>query len=154
MVHVTCLEHALPYVNEELRKHFNNINEFSASAKAVFLRAPSYMHSIKEDLPDVPILPEPNVTCWGTWLEAIEYYNCYFCNVRAAINSFSGNKSASVRKAQAVLPENSLLRPCIDLCILVRLFQVPSFLTNTIQKLESCSETLIRTIMLILDVQL
>ncbi|CAN8004528.1 unnamed protein product [Ixodes hexagonus] len=66
MVHVTCLAHALHRVCEELKNNFMDVNELIASAKAVFLKAPSRVRSFKEKLPDVPLPPEPIVTRWGT----------------------------------------------------------------------------------------
>lgn len=147
MVHVTCLAHALHRVCEELRKHFTDVNELIASVKAVFLKAPSRVRSFKEKLPDVPLPPEPIVTRWGTWLEAVQYYNSFFLDIKAVINGFSGDESAAVRKAQAVLSVDSLQG---DLAYLCTNF---TFLANTIKKLESSGERLITNIALILDAQ-
>ncbi|XP_077525696.1 uncharacterized protein LOC144137628 [Haemaphysalis longicornis] len=116
MLHVTCLAHALHRVCEELRKHFTDVNELIGSAKAVFLKAPSRVRVFKEMLPDVPLPPEPVVTRWGTWLEAVEYYNCYFSDIKAVINGLPTDESVAVTKAQAVLSVNSLPGDLAYLC--------------------------------------
>ncbi|KAH6944107.1 hypothetical protein HPB50_001923 [Hyalomma asiaticum] len=147
MVHVICLAHELQRVCEELRKHFIDVNELIASAKAMFLKAQSRVRSFKNKLPDVPLPPEPIVTRWGTWLEAVEYYNCYFSYIEVLINGFSGDESAAVREAQATLSAGSLRG---DLTYLCANFM---FLANTIKKHDSLGETLIMNIALILHAQ-
>lgn len=67
-------------------------------------------------LPDVPLPPEPVVTRWGTWLEAVEYYNCYFSDIKAVINGLPIDESVAVTKAQAVLSVNSLPGDLAYLC--------------------------------------
>lgn len=147
MLHVTCLAHALHRVCEELRKHFTDVNELIGSAKAVFLKAPSRVRVFKEMLPDVPLPPEPVVTRWGTWLKAVEYYNCYFSDIKAVINGLPIDESVAVTKAQAVLSVNSLPG---DLAYLCANF---TFLADSIKKLESAGETLVTNVALILHAQ-
>ncbi|KAH7932553.1 hypothetical protein HPB52_024355 [Rhipicephalus sanguineus] len=47
-------------------------------------------------LPYAPISPEPVVTRWRTWLEAVEYYNCYLSDIKAGNNGFPAAVSSSV----------------------------------------------------------
>lgn len=75
LLHVTCLARGLHRVCEELRKSFSSVNELIAAGKAVFLNAPSRIRAFKEQLPDVPLPPEPVITRWGTWLKAVDYCN-------------------------------------------------------------------------------
>ena len=113
--------------------------------KAVFLKSPSRVCAFKEQLPGVPLPPEPIVTRWGTWLKAVEYYSTNFAGL--VINGFPADDSVSVRKAQDVLCEDTLEG---DLAYLCSNF---TFLADTIKSLESAGETLARNIGLILNVQ-
>ncbi|CAN7938884.1 unnamed protein product, partial [Ixodes hexagonus] len=128
MLHVTCLAHGIHRICEELRKHFKHVNDL-------------------EQLPGVPLPPEPIVTRWGTWLKAEEYYSTNFAGVKMVINGFPADDSVSVRKAQDVLREDTL--EC-DLAYLCSNF---TFLADTIKSLESTGETLARNIGLISNVQ-
>lgn len=74
------------------------------------------MCSYKEELLDVPLPPEPIITCWETWHEVAEYNKSKFSEVKAVINTISGDESASVRKAQAALSEDSLQGDLVYLC--------------------------------------
>ncbi|KAH6933145.1 hypothetical protein HPB50_012496 [Hyalomma asiaticum] len=136
LLHVTCLAHGLHRVCEELRKSFSSVNELIAAGKAVFLKAPSRVRAFKEQLPDVPLPPEPVVTRWGTWVKAVDYYNKHFAGVKAVINSFAADESIAVRRAQTVLHHDTLES---DL----------AYLKHT----EAYSAALTQSVELILDVQ-
>ncbi|KAH6932726.1 hypothetical protein HPB50_009047 [Hyalomma asiaticum] len=147
LLHVTCLAHGLHRDCEELRKSFSSVNELIAAGKAVFLKAPSCVRAFKEQLPDVPLPPEPVVTRWGTWLKAVDYYNKHFAGVKAVVNSFAADESIAVRRAQTVLHHDALES---DLAYLCAHF---TFLAESIQKLESSGAALTQSVELILDVQ-
>ncbi|XP_077528186.1 uncharacterized protein LOC144139806 [Haemaphysalis longicornis] len=147
LLHVTCLAHGIHRVCEELRKSFSSVNELIAVGKAVFLKAPSRVRAFREQLPGVPLPPEPVVTRWGTWLTAVEYYNQHLNGVKAVVSSFAEDESVAVRRAQKVLHDVTL---ACDLAYLCAHF---TFLATTIQKLESSGTTLTENIQLILDAQ-
>jgi len=49
-----------------------------ASIKKVFLKAPSRIQIFRETEPNLPLPPQPIITRWGTWLEAVKYYATNF----------------------------------------------------------------------------
>lgn len=106
----------------------------------MFLNARSRLCPFEEKLLDVTFPPID--TRWGTWLEAVEYY--YFSDIKVVINSFTSDESSAVRKGQGVLFVDSLQEG------LAYLFANFTFLPNTIKKLVSSGETLIKNIALIL----
>ena len=61
-LHFTCLAHALQRVAEEVRSNFTNVNNIIASTKKVFVKAPMRIQYYKEQLPHVPLPPEPILT--------------------------------------------------------------------------------------------
>ncbi|KAH7934873.1 hypothetical protein HPB52_001697 [Rhipicephalus sanguineus] len=101
--------------------------------------APSNMRSFKK-LPYVSIPSEPILPRWRTWLEAVQFYNCYFSDIKVT-------GSATLRKAQAVLTVGSLQGDLAYLCANV------TFFANVIRKFERSGETLIANIAQVIHVQ-
>lgn len=78
LLHVTCANHALHRLCENIRKRFNAVNHFIALAKSVFLKCPSRLTFLKGFAPNLPPIPSPIITRWGTWLRAVQYYATHF----------------------------------------------------------------------------
>lgn len=102
MTHVTCLAHALHRVAEEVRTNFTEVNQLVSSVKKVFLKAPARVQAFKDKLPDVPLPPEPILTRWGTWLNAVDYFHSHFEGLRSVILELSRDEAESVRRAQDI----------------------------------------------------
>ncbi|KAL4134923.1 hypothetical protein QTP88_006605 [Uroleucon formosanum] len=100
MIHVTCLAHALHRVAEEIRIHFPNVDELINNVKKVFLKAPSRIQIFKTMASDIPLLPQPVLTRWGTWLNASMYYCDHFELIKEIINQLDGEDAVAVSKAQ------------------------------------------------------
>jgi len=66
VIHVTCLVHALHRVAEEVRGSYPEVDKLIANRKKIFIKSP--------EAPTLPLLPQPIVTCWETWLDAANYY--------------------------------------------------------------------------------
>ena len=47
--------------------------------------------SFKTKAPGVPLPSDPELTRWGTWIEAISYYCQYFKQVRNVMQHFDSN---------------------------------------------------------------
>ena len=108
MLHVTCLDHGLNRVAEEIRKGFPNVNRLIASVKKVFKKAPSRINAFKDMFPDVPLPPDPVLTRWGTWLSAVEYYATNFDSVKAVISTLDVEDAVSISEAQNLLLDAKL----------------------------------------------
>jgi hypothetical protein len=74
IIRVTCLAHALHRVAEEVRGRYPAVDQLIANGKKIFIKFPFRMQKFKEDAPTLPLPPQPNVTRWGTWLDAEKYY--------------------------------------------------------------------------------
>lgn len=108
MLHFTCAAHALHRVAEKVRENFSAVNDLIANMKKVFLKAPTRRDTFRETLPGIPLPPEPVVTRWGTWLEAVKYYDTHFEDLKRVICSFDSNESAAIHKVQNLLQLQSL----------------------------------------------
>lgn len=71
LVHVTCLAHGLHRVAEEIRSNYENVDILISCGKKIFSKAPSRVILFKEKLPHVPLPPQPVITRWRTWLDAV-----------------------------------------------------------------------------------
>lgn len=108
LIHITCIIHGFNRVAEEIRLHFPLVNKLISSVKKTFLKAPLRIEKYREELPNVPLPPEPIITRWGTWLEAALFYAKHLNNIKKVIESFDPNEAASINNAQNVLKNNEL----------------------------------------------
>ena len=88
-VHVTCWAHILSLVGEEFRAAFELTDNFVASMKAIFSKAPGRRARYLSHLRDCAVAnasmpPNPVVTRWNTWFNAalyhrehVQYYRTY-----------------------------------------------------------------------------
>ncbi len=74
MVHITCATYGLHRICEVIRAKFSLTNTLISNVKKLFLKSPSRVHLFKTMHPNIPFLPEPVTTRWGTWIKADEYY--------------------------------------------------------------------------------
>ncbi|KAJ4445649.1 hypothetical protein ANN_12332 [Periplaneta americana] len=75
LLHITCLAHAMNRVAETIRLEYPQVNKLVSTIKKIFIKAPTRIQLFREQLPNVPLPPEPILTRWGTWLQAVEYYS-------------------------------------------------------------------------------
>lgn len=73
MIHLTCLAHRLHRIGETIRAKFIKVDKLIAEVKKIFLKAPSRVEKLKEMYPNLSIPPEPIITRWRTWLNAVKY---------------------------------------------------------------------------------
>lgn len=62
----------------QIRFEYPTANKWISFVKRGFVKAPSRVCAFKEENPGVPLLPEPCLIHWGTWLEACLYFEQYF----------------------------------------------------------------------------
>lgn len=131
MIHFTCAAHALNRVAEKIRESFPLVNTFISNVKKVFIKAPTRRDVFKEALPDIPLPSEPVITRWGTWLEAVAYYDKHFDGIKNVIDRFNPNDSSAIQKVQNLLKDQSIRD---DICYINRHY---GFLVSAIKTLES-----------------
>jgi hypothetical protein len=115
LLHVTCLDHGLSRIAEEIRKSFPKVNRLIASVKKVFKKAPSRLNKFKEMFPETPLPPDPIITRWGTWLAAAEYYSEYFEKVNSVVSSLDPDDAAAICEAQALFLDSTLRQNLVNL---------------------------------------
>lgn len=74
LIHTTCLAHGLNRLAEEIRNQFPIVNDLINNIKKKILKAPLRVQFYREKFPELPLPPQPVVTRWGTWLNAVTFY--------------------------------------------------------------------------------
>lgn len=136
LIHFTCLAHGLQRIAEEVRSCYPEVNKIVSYTKKVFLKAPQRVLHYRELMPNVSLPPEPVLTRWGTWLDAVSFYSEHFHGVKSVIDSFPPESAVSVREAQTAFNE-----PKIE-CALACIQNNFTFIATSIKKLETVGLTL------------
>jgi hypothetical protein len=64
--------------------------------KKIFFKSPSRIQIYKETLPGLPLPPEPVITRWGTWIEAVIFNVNNYEGIKIVIEKLDNDLSASV----------------------------------------------------------
>lgn len=75
LIHLTCLAHGLHRVCENIRSMFQDVDRFVANCKKIFTKAPARIRLFEERAGCVALPPQPIITRWGTWIDAVVYYD-------------------------------------------------------------------------------
>lgn len=100
IVHVTCVAHMLNRVAEKVRELFPNVNKLINNVKKCFLKSPSRIQLYKETLPGLPLPPEPVITRWGTWIEAVIFNANNYEGIKTVVEKLDNDLSASVESCK------------------------------------------------------
>jgi hypothetical protein len=82
LLHITCLCHAIHRIAECIRDQYTIVDELIAQTKHIFSKAPKRVAEYKKMFPDLPLVPRPIITRWGTWIEAAIFYSTNFDSVK------------------------------------------------------------------------
>lgn len=74
----------------------------------MFLKAPSRTILFKTEAPGMPLLPEPILTRWGTWINAASYNCQHFKEIHGVLQKLDSNDAVSIKEAKLLLSENSI----------------------------------------------
>ncbi|KAL4120565.1 hypothetical protein QTP88_013235 [Uroleucon formosanum] len=108
MVHITCLAHGLHRVAEQIRIHFPEINSLISNIKKVFLKAPYRINLFKNLAPGIPLPPEPIITRWGTWLNAVYYYCEHFLHIKNVILQLDPDDVLDIKNAKQLVENTEI----------------------------------------------
>lgn len=108
MVHVTCTSHGLHRTAENIRIKFPKFDKPVANVKRVFQKAPYRVQQFHTDAPITPLLPEPILTRWGTWISVAIYYSKNFEIVRHIVKCFDENDALSIKNSQKYFKSNQM----------------------------------------------
>lgn len=100
LVHVTCLAHGLHRVAETIRSHYKDVDLLVSCVKKVFVKSPIRIQRFHELAPNISLPPQPVLTRWGSWLQAVTYYADHFMEVKTVLNALNAEDAASIGTAQ------------------------------------------------------
>jgi len=103
MVHITCLAHGLHRVAEQIRINFPEINSLISNIKKVFLKAPYRINLFKNFAPGIPLPPEPIITRWSTWLNAVNYYCEHFLHIKNVILQLDSDDALAIKNTKKLV---------------------------------------------------
>ena len=63
---------------------YDDVNDLISSVKAIFKKVPRRIALYHEKC-SLPLPPNPVVTRWGTWLEAVSFYANHFDEIKHVI---------------------------------------------------------------------
>ena len=142
-IHVTCLAHAIHNLCETIRAHYNLVNRFVAEAKRRITCSKTDRTDLMEKVGFLPA--NPVITRWGTFLEAVEYYEYHFEEIKHWVNSISSEShSTSILKTLIDDPDFSLQLTAIKKCF---------FLVRAIKKIETQGLTLFEQFELVTSIK-
>ncbi|KAF0748382.1 Uncharacterized protein FWK35_00032412 [Aphis craccivora] len=102
LIHVTCFAHAIHRFAEEIRN--------------------------EEQLPTLPLPPEPVITQWGTWIKSACFYSEHFMEIKGIINQFKSSDALSIRDAKEAF-ETSSIQHDLNL-IFTHFSKIPKLITS------------------------
>lgn len=102
MIHFTCMAHALHRIAERVRENFNLVDTFIANMKKTFLKAPQRVTIYKKYCPNLPLPPQPVLTRWGTWLQAVNFYVENIATIKMAIVHLQSDAKCIIELKQAI----------------------------------------------------
>jgi len=103
IIHVICVAHMLNRVAEKVREIHIMINKLINNVKKSFLKAPSRVQVYKELLPGVSLPPEPIITRWGTWIEAVIFTSKNYVGIKAVFERLNDDSSSCVQTCKELI---------------------------------------------------
>lgn len=143
MIHLTCLAHGLHRIGETIRAKFSKVDKLIAEVKKIFLKSPSRVEKLKEMYPNLSLPPEPIITRWGTWLNAVKYYCENFEKIKDVVSTLDSTSAVSIQKAKHLLNMDDIKNNLIYISVNF------GFLEDTIKQLETRKMTLVQSLGLI-----
>ena len=102
LLHLTCLIHALHRLCEKVRSMFNNVNTLVKNGKKIFLKSPLRITEWRTAT-NLGLPPQAVITRWGTWLNAVLWYNEHIDIFEVVVNSLNPDDAQSIEDCQEVL---------------------------------------------------
>jgi len=146
IIHVTCVAHMLNRIAEKVRDIHPNINKLINNVKKSFLKAPSRVQIYKELLPGKPLPPEPIITRWGTWIEAVIFTSHNYEGIKSVFERLNDDLSVCVLTCKELLSLDSIKN---DLTFIQVHF---SGLVYAIKNLEASNLTLIQSLEIVKNI--
>jgi hypothetical protein len=82
-------------------------------------------------LPEVALPPEPVLTRWGTWIQAVSFYNEHFDVVKSVVATFHAESAVAVREYLTAFSEPEIA------CCIAYVRSNFGWIPDSIKKLET-----------------
>lgn len=93
--------------------------------------------------PNLSLPPEPIITRWGTWLNAVKYYCENFEKIKDVVSTLDSTSAVSIQKVKHLLNMDDIKNNLIYISVNF------GFLEDTIKQLETRKMTLVQSLELI-----
>jgi len=94
----------------------------------------------KTELSNIQLPPQPIITRWGNWLEAVFYYSDNFQDFSRIVNTFDKNEAVSIEITQNLIKDPNLIT---NLAYIKSHFNfLPSYITLLEKKDTSLNESI------------
>ena len=104
LLHVTCTAHFLHNCAEHIRAHFKATNNLISSIKAATIKNKDRRSLFTAAGLSAP--PQPILTRWGTWLEALFFYAENFEIAKQIVSSFEDGGKLVEREKEAIADQD------------------------------------------------
>lgn len=108
ITHLICVAHGLHRVCEQIRGLYTNVDRLISNVKKVFLKAPLRVEIFKDLEPDLALPPQPIITRWGTWLNAVNYYATNFEKIVRIFDALDDEEAALIKISKSLLRDNTI----------------------------------------------
>ncbi|KAJ8958587.1 hypothetical protein NQ318_016308 [Aromia moschata] len=100
LIHITCIIRTLHLVEDTIRKCYPQVDQLIAETKAVFTKSPKRIREFHNLCTGIPEPPQPILTRWGTWLNAVFYYVQNFEAIKTVVFQFNSKEAECIKKSQ------------------------------------------------------
>jgi hypothetical protein len=89
-----------------VRSNFPDVKKLISSTKKkkVFVKAPQRVQCYINQLANMALPPEPVLTRWGTWIQAVNFYDEHF-DVVNSVATFHAESAVAVCESQTAFSE-------------------------------------------------
>ena len=128
ILHCTCLAHGLMRVAEVVRYSYPLIDALISESKKIFVKC-GRRRSLFRQSTSLPLPPQPVISRWSTWLEAVFYYADNYEPFKEFVSNLC-NENEAIKKVKEILRDEFVPQ---HLSFIASNFKV---LTSAIKKLE------------------
>ena len=145
-IHLTCVVHGLHLVCDCVRQQYEQVNLYISKVKKVLVKA-NQRRALFVEKTGLSLPPEPIITRWGTFLEAVKYHASNFEKAKSFIQDINEPHNLVVTELKALVESSEIP---LQLAQIVSCF---FYLVPAVKKLESSNMSLLEQLNILDDVK-
>ena len=145
IIRITCFMHGIHRACEKIRSMYPNVDRLISNIKKVFLKAPSRVQIFKSVESGLELPPQPIITRWGTWIQAVKYYAKNFERIVRVFDALNKEEAASIEIVHDLLHNINIRNKIIFIS------SNYGFMEESITKLVLCGQPLSMQIKIVTD---